>query len=39
MDCIEDNVTTTLILPNLWCHPTTLHVTHYGLLELVEPRI
>ena len=23
MDCIEDNATTTLIFPNLWCHHTT----------------
>ena len=22
MDCIEDNATTTIILPNLWCRPT-----------------
>ena len=30
MDCIEDNVTTTIILPNLWCRPTTPHATHFG---------
>ena len=23
MDCIEDNATTILIMPNLWCRPTT----------------
>ena len=30
MDCIEDNVTTAIILPNLWCRPTTQHATHFG---------
>ena len=23
IDCIEDNAITTIILPNLWCRPTT----------------
>ena len=38
MDCIEDNVTTTIILPNLWCRPTLappLRITQPSLfLEL-----
>ena len=34
MDCIEDNVTTIIIMPNLWCRPTTWNHTTFVILRV-----